>query len=177
MFNWIIGAGLLDARICGICYLLFVWQAPPFRFMALKRSGLLLEACALKVVLFIIGLLFIPFIGVLRLFYRANWVWCCSRPAEPTAELVLCLLTISKPRRWLLALDGHCEINLHEWTAYEAMSIKGSERKCRGDEPWWSEGEKFFFVLVYDCRIKVNAYIFPAKIGYAWHEELFPISW
>jgi hypothetical protein len=72
MFNWIIGAGLLDARICGICYLLFVWQAPPFRFMALKRSGLLLEACALKVVLFIIGLLFIPFIGVLRLFYRAN---------------------------------------------------------------------------------------------------------
>ena len=48
MFNWIIGAGLLDARICGICYLLFVWQAPPFRFMALKRSGLLLEACSLE---------------------------------------------------------------------------------------------------------------------------------
>jgi hypothetical protein len=43
------------------------------------------------------------------------------------------------------------------------MSIKGSERKCREDEPWRSEGEMFFFVLVYDCRIKVNAYVFPAK--------------
>jgi len=48
MYNWIIGAGLLDARICGICYLLFVWQAPPFRFAAFECGGRLPGACSLE---------------------------------------------------------------------------------------------------------------------------------
>jgi len=49
--NWIIGAGLLDARICGICYFLFVWQAPPLRFAAFECGGHLPGACSLKGVL------------------------------------------------------------------------------------------------------------------------------